>query len=106
MAATIKRYLAMLALVRRTEEFFTAGNFDADAVCDHSVGVCWCDYHRLRTELREQLRAHEGLHAYFDYASGRIVPSNARIRASLPNDSDPMVREIRAAPIARREAGR
>ena len=30
---------------------------DADAVCDHSVNICWCTYNRMREQMRAALKS-------------------------------------------------
>jgi len=29
---------------------------DAEAVCDHSVNICWCTYNRMREQMRTALK--------------------------------------------------
>lgn len=41
------------ALVHADEEM---KYFDEDAVCDHSVGVCWCDYLYTRDAMQSALK--------------------------------------------------
>jgi hypothetical protein len=53
---------------------------DEDAHCDHSVGICWCDYTHLRGAMREALgQTPDGQPGESGYHSFQIVVVDGRM---------------------------
>lgn len=71
------------ALVAADEEM---KYFDEDAACDHSVGICWCKYLRVREQMRAALSS-----------APEPLPSNWRPIESVPkNGTHVLVADLKA----------
>ncbi len=45
----------LLDALKFMDEILIAYDIDKEAVCDHSVGLCWCEYLRKRELIKEVL---------------------------------------------------
>lgn len=45
----------LLKALKAADETMT-DEFDGDAHCDHSVGICWCAYHSVRHMMKEAIK--------------------------------------------------
>ena len=43
----------LLDALKFMDEILIAYDIDKEAVCDHSVGICWCEYLRKRELIKE-----------------------------------------------------
>lgn len=46
----------ILKALKAMDEILIEYDMDKEAVCDHSVGICWCDYLEKRETIKEAIK--------------------------------------------------